>query len=224
MQVQRCTETLAKQCRARPVSGEKEGEYRQYSTDEQFRQTGYSALRQAQGVPSRRGGVGRMQLDVHKGLPGRRRERGVSRLSWGSIMKLTLVLLLFAIGMTHVARGQIGTGGIVAINGIDMRYRTHGTGEPLLLLHGFLGSGDTWATILGDLDRLGRDYRASCKTPELVTPHSRTEQMFGLQRSTACSGPRPGVRATTSAVDATPCSPLTIVRPSPAALTGAVLA
>ena len=47
----------------------------------------------------------------------------------------------------------------VSVNGIEMHYETHGNGEPLVLLHGFLGSGGTWATILGDLDRLGRDYR-----------------------------------------------------------------
>ena len=50
-------------------------------------------------------------------------------------------------------------GQTASINGIDMRYQVHGDGPPLVLLHGFLGSGDTWATILGDLDRLGRDHR-----------------------------------------------------------------
>lgn len=74
-------------------------------------------------------------------------------------MKLALFVFLFVIGMTHVARTQRGDGGIVALNGIDMRYQVHGDGEPLVLLHGFLGSGDTWATILGNLDGLGRDYR-----------------------------------------------------------------
>lgn len=47
----------------------------------------------------------------------------------------------------------------VVLNGIEMHYEVHGDGEPLVLLHGFLGSGATWATILGDLDRLGRHYR-----------------------------------------------------------------
>ena len=61
--------------------------------------------------------------------------------------------------MSHAPRAQKGNGGTVAINGIDMRYQVHGDGPPLVLLHGFLGSGDTWAMILGDLDRLGREYR-----------------------------------------------------------------
>jgi pimeloyl-ACP methyl ester carboxylesterase len=74
-------------------------------------------------------------------------------------MTVALCLVLFAIGMTHVVRAQGRDGGTVTINGIDMRYQVHGDGEPLVLLHGFLGSGDTWATILGDIDRLGRDFR-----------------------------------------------------------------
>ena len=77
-------------------------------------------------------------------------------------MKLALCVFLFAIGMTQVSRTrprEADGAGIVSLNGFDMRYQTHGAGEPLVLLHGFLGSGDTWATILGDLDRLGRDYR-----------------------------------------------------------------
>ena len=61
--------------------------------------------------------------------------------------------------MSHVSRAQNGAGDTVDINGIDMRYQVRGDGPPLVLLHGFLGSGDTWAMILGDLDRLGRDYR-----------------------------------------------------------------
>ena len=46
-----------------------------------------------------------------------------------------------------------------SINGIEMYYEIHGTGEPLVLLHGFQGSGATWAAILGDLDRLATDYQ-----------------------------------------------------------------
>ena len=62
------------------------------------------------------------------------------------------------------------------INGADLHYELHGEGEPLLLLHGFLGNGATWATILGGLDRLGQHY-------QLVIPDLR-----GHGRSTNPSG------------------------------------
>jgi pimeloyl-ACP methyl ester carboxylesterase len=35
----------------------------------------------------------------------------------------------------------------LAINGLDMFVRDSGTGEPLLLLHGFTGSGDDWSLV-----------------------------------------------------------------------------
>ena len=33
------------------------------------------------------------------------------------------------------------------VNGVRLFYRDHGTGEPLLLLHGFTGSGEDWAHV-----------------------------------------------------------------------------
>jgi pimeloyl-ACP methyl ester carboxylesterase len=46
----------------------------------------------------------------------------------------------------------------VSVNGIELRYQLTGHGEPLLL-HGFLGSGDTWSTMLGGLDRFDQNYQ-----------------------------------------------------------------
>ena len=37
-----------------------------------------------------------------------------------------------------------------------MYYEIHGDGEPLVLFHGFQGSGVTWAAILGDLQMVIR--------------------------------------------------------------------
>jgi pimeloyl-ACP methyl ester carboxylesterase len=39
----------------------------------------------------------------------------------------------------------------IPINGMHMYYEIYGHGEPLLLLHGFLGIGDDWALIFKDL-------------------------------------------------------------------------
>lgn len=41
-------------------------------------------------------------------------------------------------------------GKTVAVNGIEMYYETSGEGEPLLLLHGFNGSGRTWSRFIPD--------------------------------------------------------------------------
>jgi pimeloyl-ACP methyl ester carboxylesterase len=46
----------------------------------------------------------------------------------------------------------------LAINGIDMYLEQSGAGEPLLLLHGFTGTGGDWRHVF-DLDELGRRYR-----------------------------------------------------------------
>ncbi|MDA1092034.1 MAG: alpha/beta hydrolase [Acidobacteria bacterium] len=54
----------------------------------------------------------------------------------------------------------------VSVNGIQLHYQRTGHGEPLVLLHGFLGSGDTWSAILGGLDRFGQSY-------DLIVPDLR---------------------------------------------------
>ena len=41
-----------------------------------------------------------------------------------------------------------GTGTYADVNGIDLYYETHGTGRPLILLHGGLGSGEMFGPIL----------------------------------------------------------------------------
>jgi pimeloyl-ACP methyl ester carboxylesterase len=46
-----------------------------------------------------------------------------------------------------------GTGQYADVNGIKLYYETHGTGRPLVLLHGGLMSGETFGPILSDLAR-----------------------------------------------------------------------
>ena len=41
-----------------------------------------------------------------------------------------------------------GTGAYADVNGIHLYYETHGTGRPLVLLHGGLGSGEMFGPIL----------------------------------------------------------------------------
>jgi pimeloyl-ACP methyl ester carboxylesterase len=44
-----------------------------------------------------------------------------------------------------------GTGEYASVNGIDLYYETHGTGRPLVLLHGGLGSGEMFGPVLPTL-------------------------------------------------------------------------
>jgi pimeloyl-ACP methyl ester carboxylesterase len=44
-----------------------------------------------------------------------------------------------------------GTGAYADVNGLHMYYETHGTGRPLLLLHGGLGSGEMFGPVLPEL-------------------------------------------------------------------------
>jgi pimeloyl-ACP methyl ester carboxylesterase len=44
------------------------------------------------------------------------------------------------------------------LHGIDMYYEVRGEGEPLVLLHGFTGSGGDWVHVF-DLDALSREYQ-----------------------------------------------------------------
>jgi pimeloyl-ACP methyl ester carboxylesterase len=46
-----------------------------------------------------------------------------------------------------------GTGHYADVNGIKLYYETHGTGRPLILLHGGLMSGETFGPVLSDLAR-----------------------------------------------------------------------
>jgi pimeloyl-ACP methyl ester carboxylesterase len=65
--------------------------------------------------------------------------------------------------------------GSISVDGAELHYRLHGDGEPLLLLHGFTGSGDDWRHLF-DLDELARGHR-------LIIPDAR-----GHGRSTNPSG------------------------------------
>lgn len=67
------------------------------------------------------------------------------------------------------------TDGSISYDGAELHYRTHGDGEPLLLLHGFTGSGGDWVHLF-DLDELARRFR-------LIVPDAR-----GHGRSTNPSG------------------------------------
>jgi len=71
-------------------------------------------------------------------------------------MKRVAVLLCLAslsVCLPTSACGQVvgaATHDSVAVNGITLAYRVIGEGEPLVLLHGFGGTGDNWTGVLED--------------------------------------------------------------------------
>jgi pimeloyl-ACP methyl ester carboxylesterase len=53
-----------------------------------------------------------------------------------------------------------GTGAYAEVNGINLYYETHGSGRPLVLLHGGLGSGEMFGAALTDLAAAGHQVIA----------------------------------------------------------------
>src|SRR5690348_17053473 len=53
-----------------------------------------------------------------------------------------------AMTATEWATGTPGTGQYAEVNGINLYFETHGSGRPLILLHGGLGSGEMFGPVL----------------------------------------------------------------------------
>lgn len=58
---------------------------------------------------------------------------------------LLLPLIVVGAAVAHAQATAEAPGKTVAVNGMEMYYETSGEGEPLLLLHGFNGSGRAWS-------------------------------------------------------------------------------
>ena len=70
-----------------------------------------------------------------------------------NMIKKSLVLFV-AVLLFSPSKGQDSNKGNIAfINGIEMFYEIHGTGEPLILLHGFFGSGEWWDFVIDDFSK-----------------------------------------------------------------------
>ncbi|MBA0085252.1 MAG: alpha/beta fold hydrolase [Acidobacteria bacterium Pan2503] len=71
--------------------------------------------------------------------------------------------------MLDESRGQLKT-----LNGIELYFELHGTGEPVLLLHGFSGSSQDWAAVASDWSRdfqlIVPDLRGHGRSSVLATP------------------------------------------------------
>jgi pimeloyl-ACP methyl ester carboxylesterase len=69
---------------------------------------------------------------------------------------------------TNSATKAIGTGEYADVNGLNLYYETHGSGPPIILLHGGLASGETFGPVL---DALAADHQVV--VPDLQG-HGRT--------------------------------------------------
>ena len=80
------------------------------------------------------------------------RGRGSRANSRGPIEVEILGLHTSICGRTTVTTNETGeakgTGQYAEVNGINLYYETHGTGRPMILLHGGLGSGEMFGPIL----------------------------------------------------------------------------
>jgi pimeloyl-ACP methyl ester carboxylesterase len=94
---------------------------------------------------------------------------------------IILILLLFWIN-TYAQEGNY-----VETNGVKIYYETYGSGEPLLLLHGFLGSHLNWSTWIKDLSKEYqlivpdlRGHGRSTNPSNTFTHELSAKDMFGL--------------------------------------------
>src|SRR6059058_3027929 len=75
---------------------------------------------------------------------------------------------------TNWTNEATGTGEYAEVNGINLYYETHGTGRPLILLHGGLGSGEMFGPILPALSERHRvivvDLQGHGRTADIERP------------------------------------------------------
>lgn len=74
------------------------------------------------------------------------------RMNRQTVLTLILGVASLLIGGNGLAQeSSAAAGKTVEINGSELYYETHGSGDPLLLLHGFSGSGRSWGPFVADL-------------------------------------------------------------------------
>jgi pimeloyl-ACP methyl ester carboxylesterase len=74
--------------------------------------------------------------------------RSIPRMAAVSIL---LFFMLLSQAIFSQSQGLPPAGHLAQVNGIEMYYEEYGQGEPLVLLHGFFGSGANWAPFIPEL-------------------------------------------------------------------------
>jgi pimeloyl-ACP methyl ester carboxylesterase len=79
-------------------------------------------------------------------------ERLMTRLTLDRTYRFAALALMLTFGAAPAqAQGATATGRSYTLNGIEMYVETHGSGDPLVLLHGFGGAGAMWGTMVQEL-------------------------------------------------------------------------
>lgn len=68
-------------------------------------------------------------------------------------MKWPFTLIVITCLHQYIGAQDDNYGNYTFINGIKMYYEIHGTGEPLILLHGFFQTADWWEFSIKDLSK-----------------------------------------------------------------------
>ena len=102
---------------------------------------------------------------------------------------------------TDWTSGAPGTGQYAEVNGINLYYETHGTGRPLILLHGGLGSGEMFGPVLPALAERHQVIPPTCRAT--AGPPTSTA------RSTSGSWPTTSRRSSTTSGSTSPTSSAT---------------
>lgn len=86
------------------------------------------------------------------------------------------VMLLSALAFSQAGPASPVKSGYATVNGLKMYYEVHGAGEPLILLHGGLGSTGMFGEIMPTLDRsrqvIALDLQAHGRTADIDRPLS----------------------------------------------------
>ncbi len=97
------------------------------------------------------------------------------------------LLIIFLLALHSQVSEAQETGSFVTINKAEIYFEEHGSGEPLLLLHGFINSGRQYSTIIPELVEKYRvivpDFRGHgySTNPEKIFTHKQfADDMFAL--------------------------------------------